>query len=71
MDERVERDGVLLDDDLLLHERVHLLLEEVALVHVVDLQLLEVFLEIGDVLDDLLQDVVRRLRRVVLQRRAL
>ena len=71
VDARVEADGVLLHDDFLLDERVHLLLEEVALVDVGDLQLLEVLLEVGDVLDDLLEDVVRGLGGVVLQRGAL
>ena len=71
MDASIEADGVLLDDDLLLDEGVNLLLEEVALVDVVLLELLVVLLEVGDVLDDLLQDVVSGLRCVVLQRRAL
>ena len=71
VDARVEAHGVLLDDDLLLDECVDLLFEEVALVDVVDLQLLVVFLQVGNVFDDLLQDVVGRLRRVVLESCAL
>ena len=71
VDAGVELDGVLLHGDFLLDERVDLLLEEVALVDVVRLQLLVVLLQVGDVLDDLLQDVVRRLSRVVLQGGAL
>ena len=71
MDALVQGHRVLLHDNLLLHQRVDLLLEEVALVDVVGLQLLEVFLEVGDVLNDLLQDVICRLGGVMLKSRAL
>ena len=71
MDALVQAHRVLLHDNLLLHQRVDLLLEEVALVDVVGLQLLEVFLEVSDVLNDLLQDVICRLGSVMLQSRAL
>ena len=70
-DASIKLNGVLLHRDLLLDQGVDLLFEEVALVDVVGLQLLVVLLEVGDVLDDLLQDVVGGLRGVVLQRRAL
>ena len=63
----VKADSVLLDRDLLLDDGVDLLLEEVALVDVVLLELLVVLLEVGDVLDDLLQDVVGGLRCVMLK----
>ena len=61
----------MLDNDLFLNKSVDLLLEEVAFVDVILLHLLKVFLEVGDVFDDLLQDVVGGLRRVVLQSGAL
>ena len=71
VDARVELDGVLLHGNLLLDQGIHLLFEEVALVDIVSLLLLVVFLEVGNVLDDLLEDVIGGLRGVVLQRRAL
>ena len=71
MDARVERDSILLHNNLLLHQCVDLLLEEVDFVDVVDLELLEVFLQVCDVLDDLLQNVIGSLRSMVLQSRAL
>ena len=58
MNASVENNGVLLDNNLLLNECVDLLFEEVNLVDVVDLQLLEVLLQVGNILNDLLQDVV-------------
>ena len=63
----VQADSVLLHRDLLLDDGVDLLLEEVALVDVVLLELLVVLLKVGDVLDDLLQDVVGGLRCVMLK----
>ena len=71
MNASVKTDGVLLYDNLLLNQSVHLLLEEVALIDVVWLKLLEVFLQIGDVLDNLLQNVIRGLSRVMFERGAL
>ena len=71
MDASVQADSVLLDSDLLLNDGVDLLLEEVALIDIVLLELLVVFLEVGDVLDDLLEDVVGGLGRVVLKSCAL
>ena len=71
MDTGVESDGVLLHNNLLLDQRVYLLFQEVTLVDVVGLELLEIFLQVGDVLYDLFQDVIRRLRRMVLQSCAL
>ena len=71
VDARVELDGVLLHGNLLLDQGIHLLFEEVALVDIVSLLLLVVFLEVGNVLDDLLEDVIGGLRGVVLQCRAL
>ena len=71
MNASIESNGVLLDDDFLLHERVDLLLEEVALVHIIELQLLVVFLQVGDVFDDFFEDVVGRLCGVMLERGAL
>ena len=70
MDALVQTDGVLLDHDFLLHQRVHLLLEEVALVDVIRLQLLEVFLQVSYVLNDLFKNVIGRLSGMVFQRRA-
>ena len=67
VDARVELDGVLLHGNLLLDQGIHLLFEEVALVDIVSLLLLVVFLEVGNVLDDLLEDVIGGLRGVVLQ----
>ena len=71
VDARVELDSVLLHGNLLLDQGIHLLFEEVALVDVISLLLLVVFLEVGNVLDDLLEDVIGGLRGVVLQCRAL
>ena len=67
VDARVELDGVLLHGNLLLDQGIHLLFEEVALVDIVSLLLLVVFLKVGNVLDDLLEDVIGGLRGVVLQ----
>ena len=67
VDARVELDGVLLHGNLLLDQGIHLLFEEVALVDIVSLLLLVVFLEVGNVLDDLLEDVIGGLRGVMLQ----
>jgi hypothetical protein len=64
----VERDGVLLECDPLLHQLVSLLLEEVTLVDVDLLELHVVLLQVRDVLDDLFEDIVRRLSGVVLER---
>ena len=71
MNASVECNRVLLHHNLLLHQRVHLLLEEVHLVDVVDLELLEVFLQIRDILNNLLQNVIGRFSRVVLESCAL
>ena len=71
MDAGVKDDGILLNNDLLLDQCVDLLLEEVDLVNVVDLKLLEVFLQVGDVLNNLLQNVVSGLRGVMLKSCAL
>ena len=65
MDAGVEGDGILLQDDLLLDKSVDLLLEEVALVDIVRLKLLVVFLEVGDIFDDLLEDIVGSLGRMM------
>ena len=67
----VKADCVLLDHDFLLHKRVHLLLEEVALVHIVVLHLAVVLLQVRDVFNDLLEDVVCGLGGVVLESGAL
>ena len=67
MDARVELDSILLHGNLLLDQGIHLLFEEVALVDVISLLLLVVLLKVGDVLDDLLQDVIGGLRSVMLQ----
>ena len=67
MNARVELDSVLLHGNLLLDQGIHLLFEEVALVDVISLLLLVVLFEVGDVLDDLLQDVIGSLRSVMLQ----
>ena len=68
---RIKADSVLLHQDLLLNQRVDLLLEEVALIDIVCLQLLEVLLQVRNVVNDLLEDVIRSLCCVVLQRGAL
>ena len=67
VDALVEADSVLLDHNLLLYQRVHLLLQEVTLVDVINLQLLEVFLQVSDVLNDLFQDVICCFSGMVLQ----
>ena len=67
MDARVESDRVLLDHNFLLNQSVDLLLEEVALVCIVDLELAEVFLQVRDIFDDLLENIIRCLRGVVLK----
>ena len=61
----------LLEGDLLLVQNVNLGLEVVDLVDVGGLQFQVVLLEVGDVLNHLLEDVVGGLGRVVLQSRAL
>ena len=71
MNAGVQGDGVLLQDNLLLNKSVNLLFKEVALVDIVRLELLVVLLKVGDVFDDLLQDIVSRLSRVVLKSCAL
>ena len=71
MNAGVECDGVILDRELLLNQCVDLLLEEVDLIYVVLLQLLEVLLKVRNVLNDLLQDVIRRLGRMMLESGAL
>ena len=71
MNASIKCNRVLLHHDLLLHQRVHLLLEEVHLVHVVDLELLKVFLQIRDILNNLLQNVIGRFGRMVLESCAL
>ena len=71
MDARVQCDSILLHDNLLLHQRINLLLEEINLIDIIDLELLEVFLQIGDVFNNLLQNVVGSLGGMVLQSCAL
>ena len=71
MDASIENDGVLLDDNLLLNECVDLLFKEVDLVDVVDLQLLEIFFQVGDILNNFLQNVISSLRGMMLESRAL
>ena len=71
MDASIEDDGVLLDDNLLLNECVDLLFKEVDLVDVVDLQLLEIFFQVGDILNNFLQNVISSLRGMMLESRAL
>ena len=71
MDASIKCNGILLDDNLLLDQGVNLLLEEVGLIHIIDLKLLEVFFQVGDILNDLLQNVIGSLSGVVLKSRAL
>ena len=71
MDASIKDDGVLLDDNLLLNECVDLLFKEVDLVDVVDLQLLEIFFQVGDILNNFLQNVISSLRGMMLESRAL
>ena len=63
----VKADSILLQNDLLLDEGVDLLLKEVALIYIDLLMLLEVFLKVGNILDDLLKDVVSGLSGMMLQ----
>ena len=65
---RVESDGVLLEGDAFLHQLVGLLLEEVDLVDIDLLELEVILLEVGNVLDDLLENVVSGFSCVVLER---
>ena len=60
-----------MESDTLLDQLVGLLLEEVDLVDVDLLELEVVLFEVGNVFDDLLEDVVGRFSCVVLQRCAL
>ena len=71
MNAGVKADSVLLNNDLLLDEGVNLLFKEVTLVNVVRLQLLVVFLQVRDVFDDLLEDIIGGLSRVMLESSAL
>ena len=71
MDAGIKADCVLLNDNLLLDQRVDLLLQEVAFIDVVCLKLLVVFLQVGDVFNDLLEDVVSSLSCMMLKRGAL
>ena len=63
----VDADRVLLKNDLLLDQSVHLLFEEVALVAIVDLDLVEILLQVSNVFDDFLQDVIGGLSGVMLE----
>ena len=63
----VKADSILLQNDLLLDEGVDLLLKEVALIYIDLLMLLEVFLKVGNILDDLLKDIVSGLSGMMLQ----
>ena len=63
----VEADGILLQSDLLLDKSVDLLLQEIALIDVDLLMLLEIFLKVGNIFNDLLQNVICRLRSMMLQ----
>lgn len=54
-----------------MNQRVSLLLEEVHLIYVALLKLIKIFLKVADVFDDLLEDVIRGLSCMVLQRSAL
>ena len=65
-DAGVQGDGVLLKSDSLLDELVSLLLEEVNLIDVLSLEVEVVFFKVGDVFDDLLQDVIGGLGSVML-----
>ena len=62
----IKADSVLLDDDFLLDKSIDLLFEEVALVHVVLLELLVVFFKVRDIFDDLLQDIIGSLGSMML-----
>ena len=63
--------SVLLDYHLLLDDSVNLLLEELALVSIVDLELIEILVKVGDVLDNFFQDVICSLCSMMLQGGAL
>ncbi len=67
VDTGVDADCVLLKNDLLLDQSVHLLFEEIALVSIVDLDLVEILLQVGNIFNDLLQDVVGGLCGVMLE----
>ena len=61
----INTDCVLLKNYLLLDQSVHLLFEKVALVAIVDLDLVEILLQVCDVLNNLLQDIVCSLNSMV------
>ena len=71
MDAGIKLNGILLNGDLLLNQSIDLLFEEVALIDIISLQLLVVLLKVGDVLNDLLQDIISSLGGVVLKCSAL
>ena len=66
MNASVQSDGILLNDNLLLNQGIDLLFEEVALVDIINLQLLVIFLKIWDIFDYLFKDIVCRLRCMML-----
>ena len=71
LDAGIEADSILLERHFLLDESVDLLLKEVAFIDVVDLKLLVVFVKVGDVFNNLLQDIICSLGSMVLQGGAL
>ena len=66
MNASVQSDGILLNDNLLLNQGIDLLFEEVALIDIINLQLLVIFLKIWDIFDYLFKDIVCRLRCMML-----
>ena len=63
----IEADSILLQSDFLLDESVDLLLQEIALIDVDLLMLLEIFLKVGNIFNNLLQNVICRLGSMMLQ----
>ena len=65
---RIKSDGVLLEGNAFLNQLVSLLLEEVDLVDIDLLELEVILLKVGNILDDLLENVVSGFSRVVFER---
>ena len=58
VDACIKADSIMLHNNLLLDKSVDLLFQEVALIDIIGLQLLVVFLQVGDVFNDLLENVI-------------
>ena len=71
VDACIKADSIVLHNNLLLDKSVHLLLQEVALINIIGLQLLVVFLQVWDVLNDFLENVIGGLCGMMLKSGAL